>query len=80
MKRVNTGRRRMLASLCGLVAAVAVERLHAQAAKPAVVELPRLDEKDNVAMSLGYVADAKKVNVAKNPSYKPTQTCANCPR
>ena len=40
--------------------------------------LPHLDEKDKLAVSLGYVADAKKVDVAKHPTYKPTQTCANC--
>jgi hypothetical protein len=66
----------LLASFFGLAAAGAAGRVRAQGAKPA--ELPRLDEKDKVAVSLGYVADAKRVNVAKNPTYKPTQTCANC--
>ena len=37
-----------------------------------------LSESDATAKSLGYVADAKKVNAAANPNYKPGQHCANC--
>ena len=39
---------------------------------------PHLDEKDPVAVAMGYVHDAKKVDAAKNPAYKPGSTCANC--
>jgi hypothetical protein len=38
----------------------------------------KLDEKDAQAVALGYVADAKKVDVKANPAYKPEQTCASC--
>jgi hypothetical protein len=69
-------RRAMLSAALGVVAAfVGVRQVAAQKPAPA---LPHLDEKDKLAVSLGYVADAKKVDVAKHPTYKPTQTCANC--
>ena len=34
--------------------------------------------RDATAKSLGYVADAKKVDPKANPNYKPGQHCANC--
>ncbi len=37
-----------------------------------------LSESDPLARSFGYVADASKVVVASNPTYKPGQQCANC--
>ena len=37
-----------------------------------------LSESDATAKSLGYVADAKKVDPKANPNYKPGQHCANC--
>ena len=37
-----------------------------------------LSESDATAKSLGYVADAKKVDPKANPNYKPGQKCANC--
>jgi High potential iron-sulfur protein len=37
-----------------------------------------LSESDATAKSLGYVADAKKVDAKANPNYKPGQHCANC--
>ena len=37
-----------------------------------------LSESDPTAKSLGYVADAKKVDPKANPNYKPGQNCANC--
>ena len=37
-----------------------------------------LSESDATAKSLGYVADAKKVDPKANPNYKPGQTCGNC--
>ena len=54
------------------------------AAVPAVTLLARgahaemLSEADATAKSLGYVADAKKVDAAANPNFKPGQHCANC--
>jgi hypothetical protein len=61
-----------LAGLAALPAIAAVERAAAQGT-PA-----RLDEKDPAAVALGYLHDAKKVDPAKNPTYKAGQHCANC--
>jgi hypothetical protein len=41
-------------------------------------QAPMVDEKDPQAVSLGYVADAKRVDKAKFPKYAPPQRCAVC--
>ena len=66
-------RRRLLQSaLAGIAAVPAASLLARDAAAEA------LSESDATAKSLGYVADANKVDAAANPNYKPGQTCANC--
>ena len=37
-----------------------------------------VDEKDPQAAALGYVADAKRVDVKKFPKFAAGQNCANC--
>ena len=37
-----------------------------------------VDEKDAQAAALGYVADAKRVDVKKYPKFAAGQICANC--
>jgi High potential iron-sulfur protein len=37
-----------------------------------------LDEKDPMAVALGYVSDAKKVDPKKVPNYKAGSACSNC--
>ena len=37
-----------------------------------------VDEKDAQAVALGYVADAKRVDVKKYPKFVADQHCANC--
>lgn len=37
-----------------------------------------LDEKDAQAAALGYVADAKRVDIKKYPKFVATQNCTNC--
>ncbi len=37
-----------------------------------------LDEKDTQAGALGYVADAKRVDVKKFPKFVTGQNCSNC--
>lgn len=67
-------RRRLLQSaLVGLAAvpAAALVTREARAEEP-------LSETDPTAKSLGYVNDAKRVDPASSPTYKPGQTCANC--
>jgi hypothetical protein len=66
-------RRRLLqGALAGIAAVPAASLLARDAGAEA------LSESDATAKSLGYVADAKKVNAAANPNFKPGQNCANC--
>ena len=66
-------RRRLLQRAIAGLAAVPAAGLLARSA-----EAEMLSESDPAAKSLGYVADAKKVDPKANPNYKPGQTCANC--
>ena len=59
--------------LLTLAASGAALATRAQAQAPALV-----DEKDPQAVALGYVADAKRVDVKKYPTYALGQHCANC--
>ena len=61
-------RRRFLLTLAAAGAALAT-RTQAQAL---------LDEKDAQAVALGYVADARRVDVKKFPKFVAGQNCANC--
>lgn len=74
MDQIDATRRRLLATMLGGLAALRGVA-HAQAAQG---ELPRLDEKDKMAVAFAYVADAKKVDKVKNPTYKPAQVCTTC--
>jgi hypothetical protein len=66
-------RRQLLQSAIAGIAAVPAAGLLAGTASA-----ESLSESDATAKSLGYVADAKKVNAAANPNYKAGQTCGNC--
>lgn len=55
------------------VACLVLDRAGAAQAEASV-----LQESDTEAVSFQYRADARKVDKARNPSYKPGQTCANC--
>ena len=66
-----TSRRRIL-SLVPLVSLMGVATL-ARAQKPVLV-----DPKDPQAVSLGYVADAAKVDKAHFPKFAAGQSCGNC--
>ncbi len=51
----------------------------ALAAAGKVIAAPeRLDEKDPVAVALGYKHDATKADTAKFPTYKAGHVCRNC--
>ena len=69
-----TSRRNFLHLIPAAGAALAGARVAAQT--PA--KQPMVDEKDPQAVSLGYVADAKRVDKAKFPKYAPPQHCAIC--
>jgi hypothetical protein len=62
-------------ALCGLAALPAAGLLREAGAQTAP---PHLDEKDPLAVAMGYVHDAKKVDASKNPQYKPGSLCSNC--
>lgn len=62
-------------ALVGMAALPAVGLIRQAAAQG---DMPRLDEKDPLAVAMAYVHDASKVDPAKNPQYKPGQICANC--
>ena len=70
-------RRTLLKSaLAGLAALPAAGLIRDASAQPA--SMPRLEENDPLAVAMGYVHDAKKVDPKKNPQYKPGSVCANC--
>ncbi|WP_119289859.1 high-potential iron-sulfur protein [Azohydromonas sediminis] len=48
------------------------------AARPAFAQAPMVDEKSPQATAVGYVADATKVDPAKQKKYAAGQACANC--
>jgi High potential iron-sulfur protein len=66
-------RRQLLQGAIAGIAAVPAAGLLARSARAEM-----LSESDANAKSLGYVADAKKVDAKANPNYKPGQHCANC--
>lgn len=74
MNEIKTNRRQFLAISASVVAAAAVAPRLAQAQGA----LPQIDEADPTAAALGYKHDSTKVDAAKYPTHKPTQTCANC--
>lgn len=39
---------------------------------------PMVDEKDGTATSLGYMADASKIDKAKQPKYAAGAACSSC--
>ena len=52
----------------------------ADTAKPAsnYADLPHVTPTDSVAVALSYHENAKTVDAAKFPNYKPDQHCGNC--
>ncbi|HEY5806910.1 MAG TPA: high-potential iron-sulfur protein [Povalibacter sp.] len=69
-------RRTLLKSaLAGLVALPASGLLCEASAQGAA---PHLDEKDPLAVAMGYVHDASKLDAAKAPQFKPGSKCLNC--
>ena len=65
----NTNRRTFIMQVVAGGSALAASRVMAQA---------MVAETDANAVSLGYKADATKVDAKKYPAHKPTQVCGNC--
>lgn len=61
-----------LVGLAALPAAGLLQRAAAQGSTP------HLGEKEPLAVAMGYVHDAKKVDANKVPQYKPGSKCVNC--
>jgi High potential iron-sulfur protein len=62
----------------GLIASVAVPVFGLAARDARAAGLTPLDPADPLAKSLNFVNDSTKVDASANPTYKPTQKCANC--
>lgn len=75
MSESRIDRRQLLTRVLAGVAALPAAGLIREAA---AAELPHLDEKDSLAVAMGYVHDASKVDAAKVPQYKPGTKCSNC--
>ena len=39
---------------------------------------PKVDEKDSLAVALGYVSDAKRVDAKANPNFQAGSSCSGC--
>ena len=76
MSECRYNRRTVLKNALAGLAALPAAGLVSEAA--AQDSLPKLDEKDSLAVAMGYVHDAKKVDANKVPQFKPGSTCANC--
>ena len=61
-----------LVGLAALPAAGLIRETFAQG------DLPHLDEKESLAVAMGYVHDVKKVDASKVPQFKPGAKCSNC--
>lgn len=62
----------------GLIAGALIPAAGLIANSAGAAGLAPLDPKDPTAQALGFVADAKTVNAAANPTFKPTQKCSTC--
>jgi len=72
----------MLSAVLVAGSALTVGALAAEAAKtetkPAAGAQPKVDEKDSVAVALGYVSDAKHVDAKTSPTYQAGSSCSTC--
>lgn len=75
MSNDSISRRTLLKGALAGLAAVPAASLVARTAGAAPAALT---ESDPQAKSLGYHADAAKVDAKANPTYKPGQKCQNC--
>lgn len=76
MSKSPLDRRTLLKTALAWLAALPVAGLVREAAAQAAAS--HLDEKDPLAVAMGYVHDVKKVDASKEPQYKPGSKCSNC--
>ena len=65
-------------TLGGLAAGFAASALTLLSPPSNAAAAAALDPNDPTAKALGFVADAKAVDAAANPTFKPAQKCATC--
>lgn len=75
--RTDPSRRAFLAT-AAVAASAAVVGLRPRTALARGENLPHLSEKDPLAKSLGYKANASEVDRQKFPTYKPGDRCGVC--
>ena len=68
-------RRQTLLALAALPAAMPIAPQRAESAAPARA---LLDEAEPAAVAIGYVANARNVDVKKFPAYRRGQSCTTC--
>jgi hypothetical protein len=76
MSESRLDRRTLLKNAITGLAALPAAGLIREAAAQAKV--PHLGETEPLAVAMGYVHDAKKVDANKIPQFKPGSDCANC--
>jgi len=62
----------------GLIAGALVPAMGLIGNSAAAAALTPLDPNDPMAKAVKYAPDGSKVNASANPTFKPTQKCANC--
>ena len=70
---MHAPRRRFVVNTMSACAALAGTRLAAAQTSPALVK-----EDDATTVALGYVADAARIDVKKQPVYVPGSSCSGC--
>lgn len=76
MSESRFDRRTLLKNVLAGAAALSAGSLVRDAAAQGAV--PHLGEKEPLAVAMGYVHDAKKVDATKTPQFKPGSKCSNC--
>lgn len=61
-----------------VLAVIPAATLLTGAARTALAQATRVEEKDPIALSLGYMHDAAKVDAKKFPAYAAGHNCSNC--
>ncbi len=73
----NTISRRAVIKV-GLIAGALVPAMGLIGNTAGAAALTPLDPNDPTAKAVKFVTDGSKVNASANPTYKPSQKCANC--
>lgn len=85
MRDLISRREMLFAALCAGGAWAGMARAGASAAPatptaatPTAAAPPKVNEKDPLAVALGYVSNAKRVDTKASPAYQPGASCSSC--